>query len=124
MRPSKLFFALRVYFECSNNIDKFLKAYPDSAGVWTIGLGTTYYPNGDNVKEGDTCTEEEAYQYSEYALDHFINHLNATLPGGISQWRFDALLDFCYNAGQGAWDTSTLRKTINNYTLPNQRMML
>ena len=37
-----------------------LKAYKCPAGVWTIGYGTTFYPDGSKVKEGDTCTKEEA----------------------------------------------------------------
>ena len=31
-------------------------AYDDGVGVWTIGTGTTVYPNGVKVKQGDTCT--------------------------------------------------------------------
>ena len=36
------------------------KAYQDSAGIWTIGYGTTKWADGRPVKEGDTITEPEA----------------------------------------------------------------
>ena len=35
------------------------KAYDDGVGVMTIGWGTTLYPDGTKVKEGDTCTKEQ-----------------------------------------------------------------
>jgi len=37
-----------------------LDAYDDGVGVWTIGYGTTVYPNGIKVKRGDKCTKLEA----------------------------------------------------------------
>ena len=33
-----------------------LNAYDDGVGVWTIGIGTTIYPNGVKVKKGDKCS--------------------------------------------------------------------
>ena len=40
-----------------------LHAYDDGLGIWTIGIGTTVYPNGERVKRGDSCTEEQAREY-------------------------------------------------------------
>lgn len=108
MKPSQLLFDLLEAFEGCK-----LAAYKDGAGIWTIGYGTTYYPDGSKVKAGDTCTLEQAKQYMAAALEHFANHIDATTPDNITQARFDSLCDFCYNAGQGAWDGSTLRKTVN-----------
>lgn len=34
------------------------KAYLDSENKWTIGYGTRFYPDGTEVKEGDTVTKE------------------------------------------------------------------
>jgi len=42
---------------------KRLTAYDDGVGVWTIGFGTTVYPNGIKVMKGDTCTEAQAKTY-------------------------------------------------------------
>nr|WP_146749937.1 lysozyme [Mucilaginibacter rubeus] len=36
-----------------------LHAYKDIVGVWTIGIGCTYYPNGKPVKEGNIITQTQ-----------------------------------------------------------------
>ena len=55
---------------------KRLNAYNDGVGVWTIGFGTTRYPNGVRVKKGDTCTEAQAESYLENDLVKFENAIN------------------------------------------------
>ena len=37
-----------------------LDAYQDGGGTWTIGYGTTCYPDGKPVREGDVWTQEQA----------------------------------------------------------------
>ena len=106
--PSQLFFDL-----CEHEEGLVLTAYKDVAGIWTIGYGTTYYPNGEHVSEGDTCTKEEAQACLVNHSMGFIDHLDATLPNNINQAQFDSLCDFIYNLGQGAWDSSSLRILIN-----------
>ena len=113
MQFSQSFFDLRVHFECGGDITKFLSAYQDSAGVWTIGLGTTFYPDGTHVQPGDTCTEEQAYQYAAAATQRIASAL-APISGNLNQGNFDALGDFCYNAGSQAFLSSTLRKLVTS----------
>ncbi len=110
MEFSQAFYDLRIHFECSGDVSKFLFAYQDRAGVWTIGIGTTHYPDGTPVKEGDTCTIEQAIEYA--AND--TKHISAILPQNITQGLFDAGGDFSYNAGIGAWKSSTLYHNIQN----------
>ena len=50
---------------------KRLVAYDDGVGIWTIGFGTTVYPNGIRVKKGDTCTEAQAKAYMQNDLKKF-----------------------------------------------------
>lgn len=109
---SKAFLDLRIEFECSGNVSKYLKAYRDLAGIWTIGIGTTYYPNGSRVKEGDVCTLEQAYNYAAATLSHLESFIDSTTPDTITQGQFDAIGDFIYNDGEGAWKGSTLRKLV------------
>lgn len=111
MKFSNLFLDIRIHFECSGNLSRFLTAYPDSKGVWTIGIGTTIYPNGSHVKKGDTCTEEEAILYAHHAMAELEANLGNNLPG-LTQAQFDAVGDLCYNIGLGNWAGSTLRKRI------------
>ena len=49
-----------------------LKAYKCPAGVWTIGYGTTVYPDGQKVKEGDVITKTKA---EALLLDYVINKI-------------------------------------------------
>ena len=50
---------------------KRLAAYDDGVGVWTIGFGTTIYPNGIKVKKGDTYAEVQVKAYMAYDLKKF-----------------------------------------------------
>jgi lysozyme len=103
-------------FECSGNVNNFLKAYKCPAGVWTIGIGTTVYPNGQKVKEGDTCTKEQAYQYLQNDLLFTEKQVDSYTTDAISQNQFDALVSFAYNVGVNGLKTSTLLKKVNANT--------
>lgn len=112
MNVSKNLFDLQEHFECSGDLEKYLTAYRDGANVWTIGIGTTYYLNGEKVQQGDTCTIEEAIGYHKEALDHIVAKVEAAIPDTVSQGIFDACVDFAYNAGLGAFLGSTLHNLI------------
>jgi lysozyme len=112
MPPSQNLYDLQIHFECSGNLEKYLTAYQDGAGIWTIGMGTTYYPNGEKVKQGDTCTIDEAISYHRDALEHIIAKVEAAIPDTVTQGMFDACVDFAYNAGLGAFLGSTLHSLI------------
>lgn len=86
------------------------KAYDDGVGVWTIGTGTTVYPNGVKVKQGDTCTPEQAKAYFKHDLAKFEKTVNESVIVPLSQNQFDALVSLTYNIGSGAFNNSTLLK--------------
>ena len=90
-----------------------LKAYDDGVGVWTIGFGTTVYPNGIRVKKGDTCTEAQAKAYMAHDLKKFESAVNNAVTVPINQNQFDALVSLAYNIGTGAFSKSTLVKKLN-----------
>ncbi|MBL4859521.1 MAG: lysozyme, partial [Acinetobacter sp.] len=71
---------------------KRLTAYDDGVGVWTIGFGTTVYPNGIKVKKGDTCTEAQAKAYMTYDLKKFEAAVNNSVKMPLNQNQFDALV--------------------------------
>ena len=93
-----------------------LEAYQCSAYVWTIGIGTTVYPDGTDVEPGDVCTMEEAYLY---CLDD-ISHRAAGVKQMVhnESWhdgaKFAALVSLAYNIGTSALSTSTVLKRIND----------
>ncbi len=81
-------------------------AYKCPAGVWTIGYGHT-----DGVRCGQKVTQEEAEIYLKKDIlpcEHFVNGLGINL----NQGQFDSLVDFCYNAGPGNLNKSTLLKKV------------
>jgi lysozyme len=90
-----------------------LRAYLCSAGVSTIGYGTTVYDNGQKVKLGDQITLQRAKELlaHEVAMKAIgvKNLLGDTI---VTQNQFDALVSFAYNCGTGALKTSTLLKKV------------
>lgn len=88
-------------------------AYLCPAEVWTIGWGTTIYPNGRKVRKGDKCTREEAEKWLAFDLSEFSEKVAALTEGvELSQPQFDALVSFSYNLGDTAFAKSTLRKRL------------
>ena len=92
---------------------KRLTAYDDGVGVWTIGFGTTVYPNGIKVMKGDTCTEAQAKTYMAHDLKKFEAAVNKAVTVQLNQNQFDALVSLAYNIGTGAFSGSTLVKKLN-----------
>ena len=90
-----------------------LNAYDDGVGVWTIGYGTTKYPNGIRVKKGDTCTLDQAKAYMQNDLKAFEQTVNNTVKVPLNQNQFDALVSLAYNIGTNAFSKSTLVKKLN-----------
>ena len=88
-------------------------AYLCPAKVWTIGIGTTIYPNGTKVKKGDKCTQAQALEYLQHDLKSFEKTVNDSVKVPLSQNQFDALVSLAYNIGSGAFKNSTLLKKLN-----------
>ena len=92
---------------------KRLVAYDDGVGVWTIGFGTTIYPNGIKVKKGDVCTDAQAKAYMAHDLKKFELAVNDAVNISLNQNQFDALVSLAYNIGTNAFKNSTLVKNLN-----------
>ena len=90
-------------------------AYRCPAGVWTIGYGTTLYPDGTPVKEGDRVSYKKARDYLMHDVRQTEYQVNSMLKVKLMQCQFDALISFAYNAGCNALRQSSLLKVINNY---------
>ncbi len=90
-----------------------LTAYQCSAGVWTVGWGTTRYPNGSVVKPGDVISNAFAEECLANDLKKFTAAVFAFVSNKLNQNQFDALVDFCYNLGENALKKSTLLQKVN-----------
>lgn len=90
------------------------KPYLCSAGVPTIGIGSTRYANGAPVKLTDQpITLEQARGILSKTIKPFEDAVNRYVQVPINQNQFDALVSFAYNLGAQALRTSTLLKKLN-----------
>lgn len=87
-----------------------LSAYKCPAGVWTVGYGTTVYPDGSKVKEGDQITQAKA---EALLLDYVINKVMPNIRDlGLTDNQEAALCSLIYNIGWGAFAKSKCYKAI------------
>ncbi|HEX5283951.1 MAG TPA: lysozyme [Bryocella sp.] len=86
-----------------------LQAYQDSAGVWTIGYGHT----GPEVRAGQHINEAEADALLRADLGVAVKCVRQAVKFPLAQPQFDALVDFCFNAGRGNFLGSTLLRDVN-----------
>lgn len=90
-----------------------LKAYRDTAGVWTIGWGSTRWANGTPVKKGDKLVNTDcANDLFEQTMKGYVNDVRSLVKVPLTQNQFDALVSFQYNTGGLAG--STLLKLLNS----------
>lgn len=92
---------------------KRLRAYKDSVGVWTIGVGHTTMAGPPIVSTGLTITDSECDQILARDLVQFEEAINKAVTAKLNQNQFDALCSFCFNVGTGGFARSTVVKRIN-----------
>jgi lysozyme len=77
------------------------KPYLCSAGVPTIGYGSTFYENGKPVKiTDDAITKERADFLFTQTLGKYEKIVKDSITSSIEQHEFDALVSFAYNTGK------------------------
>lgn len=85
------------------------------AKVWTIGYGTTRYPDGRRVSRNDPAvTRDQAEAYLRHEVEAAAR--KALFYSPILQWhpeRWGAITSFIYNLGPGRYYASTLRRRVN-----------
>lgn len=97
------------------------KNYYCDGGISTIGIGSTRWFDGRPIKEGQTCTEEQAEQLFRRDIKVFEDAVTQCLTVPVTQGQFDALVSFSYNVGEGALAESTLLRNINNRDFESAR---
>lgn len=85
-----------------------LRAYQDSGGVWTIGWGHTQH-----ALAGMIIIEVQAEALLSQDLIPVESAIDAHVKVPITQNQFDALVDFTFNLGIGAFEGSHLLKFLN-----------
>jgi lysozyme len=87
-----------------------LTAYQDQVGVWTIGYGHT----GADVTPGLTITQDQAQDLLAQDVGKAATCVNNVVTVELSQPEYDALVDFVFNLGVGAFTGSTLLRDLNS----------
>ncbi len=91
-----------------------LNAYRDSAGIWTIGYGSTRYHDQKAVKPGDKLANEKQADVLFIAtLAQYVAAVNKAVKVPLTQNQFDALVSIVYNVGTGITTKSTLFRVLN-----------
>lgn len=84
------------------------EAYRDSAGVWTIGYGST-----KGVHAGQRITRDQAAIRLADDVSQAESAVSRLVAVPLTQCQFDALVSFVYNLGAGGLAKSTLLKRLN-----------
>lgn len=88
-----------------------LHAYQDRVGVWTIGYGNTYWPDGTPVKQGDIIVNTNQ---ADSLFDRTVSQYEEIVePLGLNQFQFNACCSLCWNIGTGGFHGSSLYKLIS-----------
>lgn len=90
-----------------------LKAYQDSVGIWTIGVGHTGFVDSTPVVKGLTITQAKSREILRKDLNRFEKAINSGVKVALTQYQFDALVSLAFNIGEGAFLRSTLLKKLN-----------
>ena len=91
-----------------------LRPYKDSAGIPTIGIGSTYYEDGTKVTMKDKAiTKERAIQLAKNVVKSFEARVNKSIVVPMTQNQFDAMVLLCYNIGESGFARSSVVKNFN-----------
>ncbi len=92
-----------------------LKAYQDTAGVWTIGYGTTKnLDTGEKIKPGDTITKSKALDWLKKDTAAFKAGVQKLVKVPVNDNQLAALTSLAYNIGLTAFSRSTLLRYLNS----------
>ena len=89
------------------------KAYKDTKGIWTIGVGHTSMAGPPKVTPGLVISDEEIDEIFARDLKKYEDTVNKVLTKPVSQTQFDALVSLCFNIGQAGFARSTVVRKIN-----------
>lgn len=94
------------------------RPYRDAAGIPTIGVGMTYYPDsGRKVQMSDPAlTTDQAIKYFKLMLKSYELGVYSVTRDDLNPNQFDALTSFTYNIGNAGLKNSTLLKKVNANT--------
>ena len=91
-----------------------LKAYRDTKGIWTIGVGHTAAAGAPAPKAGMAITAAQSDEILTRDLADAEAAVNSAVKVPVSQAQFDAMVSLAFNIGNSAFKKSTLVKRLNS----------
>ncbi len=93
-----------------------LRAYRDSAGVWTIGYGHTSMAGPPKVKPGMRITRREAEEILRRDVEKFARgvarEIGPQAMQRLNENQFGALVSFAFNVGLGNFRRSSVLRAV------------
>jgi lysozyme len=88
------------------------KAYKDSKGLWTIGVGHLIKSDEQHLISA-TLTDEQVKDLLKSDLKWCSEAVESSVKVPLTQKQFDALYSLCFNIGETAFRKSTVVKRLN-----------
>jgi lysozyme len=88
------------------------KAYKDTKGLWTIGVGHLIRPGEEHLIHA-TLTDQEVKDLLKSDLKWCSDAVEGTVKVPLQQAQFDALYSLCFNIGGTAFKNSTVVRKLN-----------
>jgi lysozyme len=88
------------------------KAYKDTKGLWTIGVGHLIRPGEEHLITA-TLTDEEVEELLRSDLKWCSEAVEGAVKVPLQQAQFDALYSLCFNIGGTAFKNSTVVRKLN-----------
>jgi lysozyme len=88
------------------------KAYKDSKGLWTIGVGHLIKSDEPHLLNA-TLTDEQVKDLLKSDLKWCSEAVESSVKVPLTQAQFDALYSLCFNIGETAFRKSTVVRKLN-----------
>jgi lysozyme len=93
------------------------KAYKDSKGLWTIGVGHLIKADEQHLLTA-TLTDQQVEDLLKSDLKWCSEAVERSVKVPLTQPQFDALYSLCFNIGETAFRKSTVVRKLNENDLP------
>ena len=90
-----------------------VKAYKDTKGLWTIGVGHLILP-GEHYLLKELLSNERVEELFASDLEKYETAVNHTIHNDVTQYQFDSLVSLCFNIGCNGFRNSTVAKRVNS----------
>jgi lysozyme len=88
------------------------RAYKDSRGLWTIGVGHLIKPNEKHLITAE-LTDKEVHELLRHDLNQCDEAVTSSVRVPLTQNQYDALYSLCFNIGPNGFKTSTIVRRLN-----------